>query len=609
MNLGRAVQLLGRLHVKHRDSGSSVLFELNHNQRVAVREMQKQYEQEGYIRACFLKARRVGVSSLIDALLFVYCLAYAQAHAEVVAHEFKTSELGLFRVPHDLAEELNGKFKIADVRARRIYFHHEDGNSLMDIATAGSVGSGRGLTLNALHLSEAAQYPPITGSFLSLLPAVSKGPNTLIAVESTAYGKVGDGEAFYEFWRSACARRDTPKWNGYIPIFLDWLHDPACVRSEDEASDAPATDLERELMKKPFLASRAQIAWMRRTMEAECGGEETKWLQEFPHAPEVAFQSTGDPAFPRDEMIFAERTKREPRYCGRIVRRDRAPHFETSPRGPLLVWEKPQPQCYYYIGADAAAGYETGDFAALAVYNGTTGTQSARFTDHASPEELAEQCDLLGRWYNNGMVNIELTGNLGRWAQKRLRDEYVYPNIYRWRGKDDKLNPNRGRSNSAGWETNNATRGLLREAFRERLRQGMKNQPGGLEIYDAELVTQMENATMRNTAKWEVVRGHDDILIAWMLAVVTCAQYPPPNVFSYRANYMTRQETGLRSGLAAALHQTPQADLQRALKRDLAMILRPEPRRTQMTSAANPSKLVGGMAHGEKLILPGTFEN
>ena len=606
MNLARAVTLLSKLHIKHRDLGVSTPFILNHNQRLAVQAMAEQYELEGYIRVCILKARRLGMSSLIDALLMVYAMAYAAAHCEIVSHEFKTSELGLFRVPHDLAEELNTRFKIADVRARRIYFHHDAGDSLMDIATAGSVGSGRGLTLNALHLSEAANYPPISGSFLALLPAVSKGPNTMIAVESTANGKVADGEAFYEFWKSACAPRNTPRWNGYVPIFLDWLHDPACVRPEDEADDAPATDLEKELMRKPFFATRAQIAWMRRTLKAECAGEETKFLQEFPHEAMVAFQSTGDPAFPREEMIYAERTKREPRYTGRIARRDHAPYFEPTRSGPLFIWEKPLPQCYYYLGADAAAGYETGDFAAIAVYNGTTGTQACRFSAHASPEELAEQCDLLGRWYNNAMVNIELTGNLGRWAQKRLRDNFTYPNLYRWRGKDDKLNPNRGRSNAAGWETNNATRGLLREAFREKLRMGIHDLPGGLEVYDAELVSQMESATMQNTAKWEVIRGHDDILIAWMLAVVTCAQYPPPNILSYRANYMTRQETGYRSNIAAALHQTPQANLENALKRDLDMILRREPRRSMLTAAANPSRFAGGMAHGDTQVLPGT---
>lgn len=603
MNLDRAVNLLSRLHIKNRDTGVSVPFHLNPNQQIAVEHMKRQYAEEGYIRACFLKARRVGVSSLIDALLFAYCLTYAQAHAEIVAHELKTSELGLFRVPHDLAEELNGQFDVASVRTRRIYFKHEDGDSLMDIATAGAVGSGRGLTLNALHLSEASQYPPISGSFLSLLPAVSKGLNTIIAVESTAFGRVGDGEAFFEFWQSATAPRNTSRWNGYIAIFLDWLHDPACVRPADEAADAPATELEKELMRKPFFATRAQIAWMRRTMESECQGEETKWLQEYPHCPEVAFQATGDPAFPRDELLYAQHCKREPLEVGRMIRQNSAPAFEKFSRGPLLLWEKPRPQCYYYVGADAAAGYETGDFAAYAVFNGTTGAQAARYTAHCSPEDLAEQCDLVGRYYNNAMVNIELTGNLGRWAQTRLRDHWMYPNIYRWKGKDDKLNPSRGKSNAAGWETNGATRGLLREAFREKLRNGIKNIPGGMEVYDAELVEQMENATMRNTAKWEVIRGHDDILMAWMLALVTCAQYPPPNVLSYKANYLDKQASEFRSGVAAALHARPQQELRHALGRDLAMILRPEPARTLMTSATNPTKLTGAI-HYDRNTLP-----
>lgn len=589
MNLDRAVNLLSRLHVKDRDSGASVPFVLNPNQERAVRRMAQQYEETGAVRACFLKARRVGVSSLLDALLFTYCLAYPQAHAEIVAHELKTSELGLFRVPHDLADELNQKFNVAVVRQRRIYFHHEGGDSLMDIATAGSIGSGRGLTLNALHLSEAAQYPPISGSFLSLLPAVSKGANTIVGIESTAFGKAGDGKAFYDFWNAACAPKNTPKWNGYVPIFLDWLHDPACRRPKDEAEDAPATDLERELMGKPFNASKAQIAWMRRTMESECQGEEVQWLQEYPHCPEVSFQSTGDPAFPRDEMLYAERTKKEPAAQGRVFRENRLCHFEKSPRGPLLIWEMPKAGCYYYIGADAAAGYETGDFAAYAILNGTTGAQAARYTDHCSPEELAEQLDLVGRWYNTGIVNIELTGNLGRWAQKRLRDDYMYPNLYRWKGKDDKLSPNRGKSNSAGWETNGATRGLLREAFREKIRYGMKNYPGGMEIYDAELVTQMNDATMRTTARWEVMRGHDDILMAWMLAAVTCSQYPPPNVLSFKANYLDKRQDGF-TGIGAILHAKPQQDLRHALKNDLAVIMRPNPQRT-LTSAVHPAGL------------------
>jgi hypothetical protein len=117
----------------------------------------------------------------------------------------------------------------------------------------------------------------------------------------------------------------------------------------------------------------------------------------------------------------------------------------------------------------------------------------------------------------------------------------------------------------------------------------MKNYPGGMEIYDAELVTQMNDATMRTTARWEVMRGHDDILMAWMLAAVTCSQYPPPNVLSFKANYLDKRQDGF-TGIGAILHAKPQQDLRHALKNDLAVIMRPNPQRT-LTSAVHPAGL------------------
>lgn len=542
--------------------------------------LKRQQANEGYIRTVVVKARRVGMSSLFDGLAFCHCLARPQAHAEIVAHEMKTSELGLFRVPHDLAEEMEGKFEgTADVRVKRVYFHHETGDSLLDIATAGSIAGGRGLTLTFAHLSEAAQYPG-SDSFLSLLPAVSKAPDTIIAVESTAFGKTGPGQTFYDFWNAANLNPKHPKWNGYVPIFLSWLDDPACVRDPEEATDAPATDLERELMGKPFLATRAQIAWMRRVFEGECAGEEPKFLQEYPHSADVAFVATGDPAFPRDEMTYAESTKKDPIKRGHL-RRKGTTQFEFIPsrQGPLVLWEEPLNKCHYYLGADAAAGYETGDFSTYAILNGTTGKMAGRYEAHANPEELADQCDMAGRWFNDAMVNIELTGNLGRWAQKLLRDRHVYPNIYRWKGKDDRLS-GKGRSDSGGWETNQATRGLMRDAFREKLRAGMKNIPGGLEVYDEELIRQMSIATLRQGLKWEVERGHDDVLVAWMLAIVTCAQYPPPNIMSFKSNILETPAVQ-HASVQAALHAQP--NWRHALRDDLNYILRPN-RKTVRTA-------------------------
>src|SRR5216684_74464 len=316
---------------------------------------------------------------------------------------------------------------------KRVIFMHGEGRSILDIATAGTIAAGRGLTLSGLHLSEAAQYPG-QDSFLSLLPAVSKGDNSMVYVESTAFGKTGVGKVFYDFWQKAVARK-----NEYVTIFLGWLTDPACVADEQLAADAPATDLEKELIRPPFNATRAQIAWMRNVLESECQGYEKVFLQEYPHTPSVAFISTGDPAFTSEEINFSETTCAKPIAQGHMEWRDDKPRFVRVQGGALHIWEETKWQHKYYIGMDAAVGVESGDFAAISVWDGSTGKQVAQYADKSVPEVVAFMCNALGHWYNRALLNGELTGNSGREVLRLLRDRYMYPNFAMWKGKDDKI--------------------------------------------------------------------------------------------------------------------------------------------------------------------------
>ena len=573
MDLHRARRLLSKLTIKDRDRNISVPFIFNANQVKAFKICCAAYEQQKWLRLIVLKARRVGMSSMMDALLFCHCLARPQAHAEIVAHLKEVSEKGLFRVPKDLGDTLNGKIQCCDVRTRDIIFHHTAGDSRLDIATAGSVGGGRGLTLTALHLSEAGQYPG-ANSFLGILPAVSKAPDTIIALESTAFGRVGIGEAFYKFWLSA--NRKGREWNGYTPVFLSWLDDPGCVANAVGADDAPATDLERELMRKPFNATKEQIAWMRLVLEGECDASESMFSQEYPWEPSVAFVSSGDPAFTPQEINYARETIKEPQFRGHLERTSGKPIFVDNRHGKLLVWEKPRDKCWYYIGVDCARGMDedtgraTGDFAAYSIINGTTGKKAARFADWVNPEIIAEDVDKAGRWYNTAMVIIELTGNLGLWAQQAMREKYMYPNLYIWRGKDD-AKAGKGKSSSIGWETTSRTRDLLLSTFRGKLREGMKRVPGGYEPCDRELVEQMDLCSMGTGLRWEVQHGHDDILMADFLAVIACAQYPPPNIANFKGNYLETKESRQASAAAAL---KPQPSLENCLRRDLDFIMR-----------------------------------
>ena len=520
MNLTRAIELLSRLPIKNRETGLIHNFSPNPNQRIFYTKLGEQYDHDEIVRAIVLKARRVGISSASDGLLVPHCLSRPQAHARIVAHKADTAE-GLFRVPRDLAHGL--PFPVGEIMTRKIIFKHPKGHSLLDIATAGSSSGGRGLTLSALHLSEAAQFPG-DDSFLSLLPAVQRGPGSMIFIESTAYGRTGIGEAFYEFWTNSVRGK-----TGYIPIFLSWLDDPACVRASEEAADAPANDIERALMGRPFRATRAQIAWYRFILESECQGLQPKFNQEYPWCPEVAFVASGDPAFTEQEIAYVRESVCAPKMLGHLEMVDGRPRIVRSRRGSLLVWAEPEPGHKYYIGADAATGIEDGDFACYAVLDGSTGEMVARFAERIHPEALAKELWMAGTLYSNAMVNIELTGHLGRVIQRILRDDYRYWNLYGWKGKDDRL-PGPHQARSGGWETNTNTRRLLFDTFRTALRAGMRNEDGGITLYDEALLEQMDLATLTEGMNWEVEREHDDILFASMLAVITCVQYPPPRI-------------------------------------------------------------------------------
>src|SRR5262249_40535745 len=135
----------------------------------------------------------------------------------------------------------------------------------LQIQTAGSATTGRGLSLSACHFSEAAYYEGDAQSLTSVLPAIPKKPGTLVVIESTANGKVGPGSTFFNLWIGAMEGR-----NAFEPVFIPWTADPDCVADESLAEDAPSDEEEEALVAAG--ATRAQLAWRRLTIETECQG-------------------------------------------------------------------------------------------------------------------------------------------------------------------------------------------------------------------------------------------------------------------------------------------------------------------------------------------------
>ncbi len=82
-----------------------------------------------------------------------------------------------------------------------------------------------------------------------------------------------------------------------------------------------------------------------------------------------------------------------------------------------------------------------------------------------------------------------------------------------------------------------ATRRLVIDAARSGLRMAMKDQPGGLIVYDRALMSQIGLCTLVDW-RWEVKRGHDDIAVAYFISCLTREQYPPPRMTFSPKNLM-----------------------------------------------------------------------
>lgn len=518
MDLAAAEKFLNRLPIKDRDSHVSVPFIFKFNQKKLHIAAQKQIDAGRPVRLVVDKARRVTCSSWTEGIMFCHNLSLPGSHSLIVAHEFKTSK-ELFRVPKDFLSAV--PFLNIKAIERQLTFPHGGTEAIMQIITAGKDTSGRGFTLSALHASEAAHWVS-PDAFMSLLPALSGHKDTIGVIESTPNGSEGEGEMFHDmYWDAAEGKSE---WEA---VFLSWTDDPACIAPEEFAKGAPADEEERELLARGF--SKNQLAWRRLKINSpECSGNIDTFKQEYPTSAEESFIASGRPAFTGEEVRWAKKNVKNPKLRGFLEKSIEGEwKFKEYYKGDLWIWEDPIPGHWYYGGMDAARGIEGRDFSAMVLWDGNTGHQALRYSSYCVPELFAVYGATIGRRYNKAMLNPELTGGYGYTVLSMLRDGLKYPNLYLWKGKDDKTAGSKSRT-TYGFETSGHMRTVLFEQLRVALREGSGTDGDfGITIFDEQLASQIERCTIKDVRP-EVEEGHDDILFGAMLANIARHQYAPP---------------------------------------------------------------------------------
>lgn len=100
----------------------------------------------------------------------------------------------------------------------------------------------------------------------------------------------------------------------------------------------------------------------------------------------------------------------------------------------LEVYESPDPKAEYCMGVDVAEGIGR-DSSVISVirigYGESPDTQVAYLADNTvEPIVLAEIADVLGRYYNDALMAVEVNG-VGRVPLDYLRLKLRYPNLYK----------------------------------------------------------------------------------------------------------------------------------------------------------------------------------
>lgn len=428
------------------------------------------------LKILVLKSRREGITTLQQAVSYQDSAELSNRMNVTLAHVAPATNR-IFRIAQLMHERDPYGPSLRGVgNAQRLEF--PDLNSLFFLGTAGSVGFGRGDTLQRVHCSEVSkwlrgprQIEKVDDLVAGLIEAASHGS---VVFETTPDGV----EWFAHKWRESKSGQ-----NDYHRIFLPWFISPFNRLEADveEIRDTITTE-ETELVKKHSLDFR-QIAWRR----SKKSSLKVLFNQEYPEDDSSCFLTSGTLYFDVD-------------LIEQIARNIEKPREERMGSGTLFTWKEPEPGRRYVAGSDTSEGLGAGDANGISIVDHETGEDAAFLYGRMSMEEQADLGTKLATKYNRALWLIERNNTSGGAVVRRVQDS-GYKHLFEFQ---------KGR---AGWQTTAATRPILIDEFA----QFVNDHPDRMKSQI--VLDEMMTFRLQPNGKFEHDPGcHDDALFCRMLA-------------------------------------------------------------------------------------------
>lgn len=516
------------LWIKDKDANITKI-DFNKAQLAIINRVLELLDQGKPVRLIILKARQMGLSTVIEALVYWWVTNHKNITAMIVSHDDASSK-NLYNMFKRYYENSNPIFQptrkyntrndiVFDVddktkaEAKRLGVDSPGLGSVIKTGTAQNTSVGRSDTLQIVHGSEIGEWDNGEELVASLLQTVPLRPNTMIFLESTAKGR---GNYFHKEWEAA-KKGDSI----FEPFFFPWW------QHDEYEIDEKVTDYDEEelgIIDQFRLAGIEEDRWpkkiaYRRYKKKEFSSDPMKIYQEYPSTDFEAFLASGRARFDIGSLLALERhanSQEPPKFYSLEEKRGRVIVANEEKEAPLKIWDLPDSREDYVIGADVAEGIsisstsKSGDYSVAEVMRKSDMKTVARWRGHIDPDKFGDVIDKLGRFYNNALVGVEVN-NHGLTTITRLRDLF-YTNMYRReRGIDERFEQT---TQKLGWKTDMKTKPLMIDALGEAIREGV------LIDYDQTFISEAMTYVVDDNGRTNADTGcYDDCVIAKAIAL------------------------------------------------------------------------------------------
>ena len=498
----------------------------NYAQGRVINACVRQLKSGRPIRVIVLKARQLGVSTLIQSLLFARSARRSGVRGVLIAHQDDSTKKiwrmqGVF-ASHSGSGEFIKSFAEAD---GPLVWQH---NSRLSCMTAGGKDIAHGETINFLHLSEASRYGEgqspeqqarVVQTVTGINAAVAKTPDSAVFIESTANGY---GNWFEQAWHKAVGGEID-----YEPVFIPWFEHPEYTRHpsfgpirNDQGCDPVEVDLRSQ-----YGLSLEQLNWRRYTIANDCNGDDRLFREQYPASAEEAFLVSGSNVFDSETVKLYLQTAKEPLWRGDIrYVAQKGWQLVEDPRGPLCVWFQPSDRDDYAMFADPAKFHDTqNDYWAAVVRRASDSAVVATLMGKWEPGEYADKLAALGYLYGEGLIAVEDTASAPA-VIGALRGELGGPVMYHRLYRHTRVDQVTGRRSDAyGFPSNWKTKHAAVEAEQRLLRLRQE------QCHDIRVWQQMSTFINGKNGKMEAATGCNDDLVTCMCGSALIIQdvFPP----------------------------------------------------------------------------------